>query len=437
MYPDPLLIRSISLFAPIIAAWLVWLARPPSPRQAAGALLASVWLVPSLLGLHLLAQRFGWWSYHAEGGLFLGFPVDLYLGWIILWGALPMLATPRVKLFIVLAILLALDIIYMPLAYPVVILHPTWLVGELVALFLCLLPAQLLGRWTMDDARLPYRLSLIVIAFAAITYGLLPTIILEATGGSWQTLLSHPLWLNSLALQLLALPAMIGLSAVQEFARRGGGTPIPFDPPKHLVTSGPYAHIANPMQFSTALTLLGWGLLLDNVWVSAAGLMSFIYSAGLAAWSEGVDLEKRFGPAWKEYRQNVRTWCLRWRPWFPPDAPPATLYVATTCLPCSELAQWFSARHPIGLTLAAAEHHPTQDLLRLTYDPGDGSPPEQGLAALACGLEHIHLGYAFIGWTLRLPLVDPLLQLLVDAVGGGPRLIPRSSLTPDTPPKNL
>jgi hypothetical protein len=65
--------------------------------------------------------------------------------------------------------------------------------------------------------------------------------------------------------------------------------------------------------------------------------------------------------------------------------------------------------------------------MRITYDPGDGSGDEVGVAAIARALEHIHLGWACLGWFLRLPLVTPSLQLLADASGGGPRLIRRTS----------
>ena len=43
--------------------------------------------------------------------------------------------------------------------------------------------------------------------------------------------------------------------------------------------------------------------------------------------------------------------------------------------------------------------------------------------AIARGLEHIHLGWAFVGFTLRLPAVGGLAQLLVDASGGEARVI--------------
>src|SRR5262249_33143268 len=111
----------------------------------------------------------------------------------------------------------------------------------------------------------------------------------------------------------------------------------------------------------------------------------------------------------------------------PPNPPPARLYLARGCDPCSALALWFARRRPVGLLLVAAEDHPQRDLDRLTYDPGDGGPAEQGIAALARGLQHPHLGYAWLGWTARLPLVRPFLQLLADASGGGPRRVVRAS----------
>ena len=162
------------------------------------------------------------------------------------------------------------------------------------------------------------------------------------------------------------MPAILGLSAVQEFAQRGLGTPVPYDPPKRLVSSGVYAYIANPMQLSITLLLIGLGGLLESLWVSAAGLMAFLYSAGLAAWDEGEALERRFGQKWVAYRQVVRPWWPRRRPWQGPPPipeaaqPPAHLYVATGCDPCSELGNWLQKQKPVNLLLIAAEDHPTR-----------------------------------------------------------------------------
>ena len=89
-----------------------------------------------------------------------------------------------------------------------------------------------------------------------------------------------------------------------EFAQRGDGTPIPYDPPKQFVVSGLYRYISNPMQLSCALLMTAWGCVLRTPWVAAAGIMSFLYSLGLAAWDEGEDMRVRFGKPWEEYRKR-------------------------------------------------------------------------------------------------------------------------------------
>ena len=81
----------------------------------------------------------------------------------------------------------------------------------------------------------------------------------------------------------------------------------------------------------------------------------------------------------------------------------------------------------VVLEIVAAELHPSQDLRRITYDPGDGALEEHGIAALARGLEHLHLGWAYLAALIRLPIICPALQLLADASGLGPRTIRRQS----------
>ncbi len=151
--------------------------------------------------------------------------------------------------------------------------------------------------------------------------------------------------------------------------------------------------------------------------------MVLIFGVGLGAWSTGQDLAERSGEARTLYRRYVRNWWPRWRPWCPSvqaDFPEPRFYVPEGCLPSSSLSSWITERRPCGLSVVAADDHPTRDRLHLTFDPGDGTPPEEGVAAFARALEHIHLGWALVGWTMRLPLVKPLLQLLVYAVAGGP-----------------
>jgi len=344
--------------------------------------------------------RTGWWHFEAHGGLLLGVPVDLLLSWSVLWGAVPALAFPSLPLAATAAIALAVDLVLMPAASPVVQLGPSWLAGEAMCLAAAFVPGQLLARWTMRDERLPARAALQIVAFSGLMIGVLPAIAIEGSGSAWLNPFTLPRWQLGTALQALAAPALLGLTAVQEFVTRGGGTPVPFDPPRRLVTTGIYAYIANPMQLSAVVLLIVIGLVVRNGWVAAAGVMAHIYSAGLAGWDEDEDLVQRFGVEWTAYRRGVPRWVPRLRPWQRPDHRPARLYVAATCGLCTEVGHWFARRGIRGCDIVAAETHRSQALRRITYEPADGSRAVSGIEAVARALEHIHLGWALAGFAL-------------------------------------
>jgi len=421
---DPYLrVRAASVYIAVVLTSAVWLWRRPGRSAAAGALLAAAWTVPAVLALNLVAARVGWWRFDTRGGQLLGTPVDLLLAWVCLWGVAPAIAFPRLPLGTVAAIALAVDLALMPAATPVVVLGPAWLAGEAIGLAAALVPGQLLARWTMRGEHLAARASLQMAAFAGLMFLVFPAIAIEGSGTTWLNPASRSPWQIGLLAQMLAMPALLGVTAVQEFVTRGGGTPVPFDPPRRLVTTGVYAYVANPMQLSGVLLLVLVGLVLHNIWVSASGVMAHIYSMGLAGWDEGEDLRRRFGDGWTTYRRAVRRWVPRVRPWHRLDQPPAHLYVAESCGMCSETGRWFASRHPRGLAIVAAETHPSRALRRITYEPADGSRAAEGVEAIGRALEHIHIGWALAGFALRLPIVRPFVQLLADASGAEARLI--------------
>jgi protein-S-isoprenylcysteine O-methyltransferase Ste14 len=261
----------------------------------------------------------------------------------------------------------------------------------------------------------------------------LPATILAHTEASWTALTSDAPRAIILQLQIAAIPALLGVSALQEFVERGRGTPLPFDAPRRLVTTGPYAYVANPMQLSTAVLLIVWGAVLHSWWVALAGAMSFVYSAGLARMDEGLDLEERFGEAWKNYRREVRSWVPRWRP----AHPPARLYVSMGCGRCSTIARWFTASGAVSLEVVPAELHPRRDLRRVTYElVGDESTFAEGVVALARAVEHINFAWAMLGFFVRLPLVRDMFQLLADVSGGDEQLVRRLEI-PKCAPLNI
>jgi protein-S-isoprenylcysteine O-methyltransferase Ste14 len=297
-----------------------------------------------------------------------------------------------------------------------------WLIGEAAACGLVLIPALCIDRWTRESTHLRGRAALQIVTSGMLFLFLVPEIIFALRPGTgWSPLFGLSTWARQIDCQVILLLALPGIAAVMEFAERGFGTPIPYDPPQQLVTSGIYRYCANPMQLSCALVFVAWAGVLKSGWMLGAALMSVAYSAGIAAWDEEEDLARRFGSEWKDYRTVVRNWWPRWRPYH--KGSPALLYIARSCGPCSEVRMWIEARSPLGLQVVDAEILPAGSIQRMRYDPGDGSGTVDGVRAMGRALEHLNLCWALCGVGLRLPCVWQIVQLFMDAAGLGPRSI--------------
>ncbi len=414
------IIRAISLYGPLVLAFILWSLRKLSRAESTGALLAAAWNLPALLAVNLVAMHFGWWHFAAKGGLLFGMPVDLWIGWSAFWGTAAALLFRNTPLWMVGVILGICDLILMPLCAPLVVLGKKWLIGECIALSVCMAPGLLLARWTRDCRNVKGRALLQAGCFSGLF--LLSTGAVANASGTLQRF-TH---ISTLQLHLLAivffLGALPGLSAVQEFAVVGLGTPLPFDPPRHQVRSGIYRYVANPMQSSTALLLIVMAIGLRVPWLLLASLVSVVYSAGLAHWDEDSDLRQRYGQHFVSYRHEVRNWLPRWRPFV---SQPAHIYLAEDCFKCSQMATFLKSLNPVGLEIVAAEDHPGRNLERMTYE--SEAVEDSGLAALARALEHVNFGCALLGMAFRLPGVNAALQAIVDVSGGGPMPVARRS----------
>lgn len=276
--------RGVALYLPILLAVALAIHRPPDRRRTAGVLLAAAWNLPALLAVNLLAVRAGWWSFDLSGPTLAGMPADLWIGWALLWGAVPLLATVD-RLVVAGVALVAADLVLMPLGQPVVVLHRSWLAGEGLAVATGLVPGLLLGRWTARAEHLAGRAGLQVAAFSGLLLFVLPSLVFAGTDEDWAVLVARPRWQFVVAALALAPAGSMAIQAVREFVAHGG-TPVPLDPPPRLVTSGPYAYVANPMQLGATVIFTGWGILLGSPGVVAGAAMAAIFSAGLASWSE-------------------------------------------------------------------------------------------------------------------------------------------------------
>ncbi|MGC1213659.1 MAG: methyltransferase [Micromonospora sp.] len=418
--------RYLSLAVPLAAT--VAAARFERDRGArAAALLAFLAAAVGIAALNETARSNAWYAFAPVRGAYRGMPVDLWIGWAALWGSVPVLLRRVLPLPLTVGLLLWVDVVAMPALHPLVRLGPYWLVGEVVGLTAVALPAQLLGRFCADRRHLLVRTLLQVTLVTALLLWFVPSLAFELGDGSWARLTALPPSAALLVAQVALLLATPALTAVREFASRGGGTPYPWDPPGRLVTTGPYAYLANPMQVSAVALVLLTAVLTHSVTLLLAAGAGVAFSSAVARPHERYDLDTRYGEAWRDYRRHVRDWWPRWRPY--PSGSPAVLWLDDDCGPCAATWRFLARRRPVGLRIRPAGEHPGV-LWRAGYT-GDGGHEERGVAAVARALEHLHLGWALVGWALRLPGVTWLAQLVTDAMIAPPHPVtPRGESCP-------
>ena len=84
------------------------------------------------------------------------------------------------------------------------------------------------------------------------------------------------------------------------------GTPVPFNPPPQLVTTGPYAYVRNPMVTGVFALLFGFGVILGSASLLVIFTPLFIF---INVWElktiEEPELIKRLGQDYIEYRNRT------------------------------------------------------------------------------------------------------------------------------------
>lgn len=150
------------------------------------------------------------------------------------------------------------------------------------------------------------------VTYATLFVGLLlvflPARILAAAG------VTRPMILGPSAVTGIVLASAGALLAgwcVLTFAFVGRGTPAPFDPPRHLVVTGPYRYLRNPMYLGAVLALSGAALFYRSVGLLAYAVL-FLTAAHLFVLGyEEPTLTRLFGADYDAYRARVRRWLPR------------------------------------------------------------------------------------------------------------------------------
>ena len=119
-------------------------------------------------------------------------------------------------------------------------------------------------------------------------------------------------WLGAF---LVACGVAMVVECFARFAIKGIGTPAPVAPTRHLVVSGLYRHVRNPMYVGVVLAILGQALWFGNpALLQYAALLWAGFFLFVLAYEE-PELRRQFGAEYEDYRAQVPRWLPRLKPW--------------------------------------------------------------------------------------------------------------------------
>jgi protein-S-isoprenylcysteine O-methyltransferase Ste14 len=130
--------------------------------------------------------------------------------------------------------------------------------------------------------------------------------------------ITEPRWLVASCAAVIVVGLVPLLESIWRFVMVGRGTLVPALPTEHLVVSGFYRYVRNPMYVGVLLVILAQAVLFRSrsiliefvtVWV-AIELFVRVY--------EEPKLSRMFGEEYAIYRMHVRRWLPRFAPWQAP-----------------------------------------------------------------------------------------------------------------------
>jgi protein-S-isoprenylcysteine O-methyltransferase Ste14 len=114
---------------------------------------------------------------------------------------------------------------------------------------------------------------------------------------------------------MIAAGIAVVLDSFARFALQGLGTPAPVLPTRHLVVSGLYRYVRNPMYVGVLGVILGQGLLFGDGRLFAYGVLLWLVVHVFVVGYEEPTLRRSFGSEYEAFRRNVPRWIPRLSPW--------------------------------------------------------------------------------------------------------------------------
>jgi protein-S-isoprenylcysteine O-methyltransferase Ste14 len=114
---------------------------------------------------------------------------------------------------------------------------------------------------------------------------------------------------------LLCAGTVLLLETFLRFALQGIGTPAPIFPTKHLVVTGSYRFVRNPMYVAVISFILGQGLIFGDLWVFVYGLCCWLAMHLFVLIYEEPTLRRTFPADYTAFNNHVPRWIPRLTPW--------------------------------------------------------------------------------------------------------------------------
>lgn len=118
-----------------------------------------------------------------------------------------------------------------------------------------------------------------------------------------------------LGVVLILCGGFVLLDSFARFARQGLGTPAPPMPTRHLVVTGLYRYVRNPMYVGVCAMIVGQGLLFGDTRVLSYGVWIAVAFALFVLLYEEPKLRRTFGAEYDEFCAHVPRWIPRVTPW--------------------------------------------------------------------------------------------------------------------------
>ena len=154
------------------------------------------------------------------------------------------------------------------------------------------------------------------------------SILFVVFGGPGFVLVYLPLWMTHFRVptsepwwQMLAAGVLItaGILPLLESAARfvavGRGTLVPTTPTAHLVVSGFYRHVRNPMYVGVVTSLVGEAILFESRTTAVYVLLVWIAAHLFVCFHEEPTLARRYGEQYVRFKRHVPRWLPRLTAW--------------------------------------------------------------------------------------------------------------------------